>query len=127
MSVTAKHGGKRSGAGRPKGSHGRRSEILADSLLAQGKCPVEALIRLADKAEAQGDLGQAIGAWKSIVPYVYPKPKAVEIEPETVIELAKAIAEARANPSGSEVGESYSVLLERFFREEEAREAKGVH
>ncbi len=127
MTETAKHGGKRSGAGRPKGSRGRRSEVLAETLLAQGKCPAEALIRLAEKAEAQGELAQAIGAWKSIVPYVYPKPKAVEIEPETVIELAKAIAEARANPAGSEVEESYNVLLERFFRENEAREAKEVH
>ncbi len=127
MTETAKHGGKRSGAGRPKGSRGRRSEVLAETLLSQGICPVEALIRLAEKAEAQGDLGQAMGAWKGILPYVYPKPKAVEIEPEVVIELAKAIAEARANPSGSAMNESFGSLLDRYVREKEARKAKDVH
>jgi hypothetical protein len=127
MTSATTHGGKRSGAGRPKGSRGRRSEILAETLLAQGKCPVEALIRLAEKAEAEGELALAIGAWKSIVPYVYPKPKAVEIEPETVIELAKAVAEARATPSGAGIHESYGVLLDRRIREKREREAKEVH
>ena len=68
MTTTTGHGGSRPGAGRPKGSRMRRSDILADRLLSNGKCPVEALVRLAEKAEAEGDLSQAISALKGIVP-----------------------------------------------------------
>ena len=127
MTEAAKHGGKREGAGRPKGSLTRRSEILGEALLANNNCPVGALMRLAEKAEAQGDLGQAIGAWKSIIPYVYPKPKAVEVEPESVIELAKAIAEARADALATNPAEDYSVLLERYFRENQARKETNAN
>ena len=61
------HGGKREGAGRPKGSRMRRSDELAERLISEGRCPVEALVRLAERAEAEGDLTQAIGAWKSVI------------------------------------------------------------
>lgn len=127
MAEGATHGGKRKGAGRPKGSLTRRSEVLAEALLSNGHCPVEALIRLAQEAEAQGDLGQAIGAWKSIIPYVYPKPKAVEVDPETVIELAKAIAEARVSASTPEPGGSYNELLDHYFQQNEARKAENAN
>ena len=124
MAELAKHGGKRRGAGRPKGSVTRRSEVLAEALLSNGQCPVDALVRLAQEAEAQGDLGQAIGAWKSILPYVYPKPKAVEIEPEIVIELAKEIAKVRASAATKELGGSYGELLDRFFQQNRAKQVE---
>ena len=41
------HGGKREGSGRPKGSRMRRSEALAEELIVAGRCPAEALVRLA--------------------------------------------------------------------------------
>lgn len=111
------HGGKRAGAGRPKGSRMRRSEVLADELIAAGKCPIQALVRLAEQAEAEGDVGQAIGAWKSILPYVYPKPKAVEIEPEQVIDLARDLTAARADANRGAVPEDHVALLERALAE----------
>lgn len=111
------HGGKRPGAGRPKGSLSRRSEALADKLLSEGKCPVAALVRIAEAAEKDGDRKQAIDAWKSVLPYVHPKPKAVDIDPNSVIELAKAVAEVRAiaNQQAREEtpSNSYSALLQR--------------
>jgi hypothetical protein len=106
------HGGKRQGAGRPKGSRMRRSEELADRLLVDGKCPVDALVRLAEQAESEGDLGQAIGAWKSVLPYIYPKPKAVEIAPEVIVSLTQSIAAARLQASRGELSGSHVQLME---------------
>jgi len=90
------HGGKRVGAGRPAGSRMRRSEELAEKMITSGKCPLEALVRLAEKAEADGDISQAISAWKSTLPYLYPKPKSVEIAPEALVELTRSLSEVRA-------------------------------
>ncbi len=73
-------------------------------MIASGKCPIEALIRLAEKAETEGDISQAINAWKSTLPYIYPRPKAVEFAPEDLIELRQNLAEARVqdqNASGN--------------------------
>lgn len=104
------HGGKRVGAGRPAGSRMRRSEELAEKMIASGKCPIEALIRLAEKAEEDGDISQAINAWKSTLPYLYPRPKSVEIAPEALVELARNLSEVRAqgqrsNTSSTDLGE----------------------
>ena len=107
------HGGKRERAGRPKGSRMRRSDALADELISSGKCPVQALVRLAGLAEAEGDLGQAIGAWKSILPYIYPKPKAIEIAPEAVVKLAQELTAAKANGSRLEVDIDFAERVER--------------
>ena len=91
----------------------RRSDALAEKLLADGKCPVEALVRLAERAEAEGDFSQAIGAWKSILPYIHPKPKAVEIEPEHVVALARDLAAARASGMPEAVSETFAERVKR--------------
>lgn len=111
--ASKKHGGKRAGAGRPKGSRMRRSDALAEELISAGKCPVEALMRLAERAETDGDLGQAIGAWKSILPYVYPKPKAVEFAPEQVVELARDLDAVRKDASRSPLNLDHIAFMER--------------
>lgn len=105
------HGGRRPGAGRPKGSRSRLGEKLSEKILGQGKCPVDALIRLAEAAERDGDRAQAIAAWKSVLAYVYPKPKAVEVDPDTVVELAQLIAEARSEARETPRETSYTELL----------------
>ena len=94
----------------------RRSDALAEELISAGKCPVEALVRLAEQAESEGNLGQAIGAWKSVLPYIYPKPKAVEFAPEQVIELARDLAAARAYASRSNVNLDHVALLEQALK-----------
>ena len=108
------HGGKRAGAGRPAGSRMRRSEVLVEKMIASGKCPIEALVRLAEKAEADGDILQAINAWKSTLPYLYAKPKSVEIAPEALVELTRSLSEARANEQhANESSTGYGERLER--------------
>jgi len=113
------HGGKRAGAGRPKGSRMRRSDALAEELISAGKCPIEALMRLAEQAEAAGDLAQAISAWKSILPYVHPKPKSVEFAPGEVIELARELAVARTEASRSDLNLDHIALMERYLAGDE--------
>lgn len=109
------HGGRRAGAGRPKGSRMRRSDVLADELIAAGKCPVQNIVRLAEQAEAGGDIGQAISAWKSVLPYIYPKPKSVEFAPDEFVELARNLASVRAEASRSDADADHVALLEQFI------------
>ena len=108
------HGGKREGAGRPKGSRMRRSDALAEELISAGKCPVKALVRLAEQAEAEGDIGQAIGAWKSILPYLHAKPKAIEFAPEQVIQLARDLAAARGEGLRAPISEDHVTAVQRI-------------
>lgn len=115
------HGGKRSGAGRPKGSRMRRSDELAQKLIAKGHCPAEALARLAVQAEAEGDIREAISAWKSLLPYVYPKPKPIEIAPELAIELAHELAEVRRDRQDTELTGTFAEMVERRFNARQER------
>ena len=117
------HGGRRPGAGRRKGSRMRRSDALAEKLVESGKCPVDALVRLAEQAEAAGEIGQAIGAWKSILPYIYPKPKAIEIAPNDVVALARDLATARSEAARQDEQIPFCDLVERFVRKDEFRDA----
>ena len=87
-------------------------------MIASGKCPIEALIRLAEKAETEGDISQAINAWKSTLPYIYPRPKAVEFAPEDLIELTRSLTEVRAqeqHANGNSLG--YGQRLEKAIQQ----------
>ena len=117
------HGGKRDGSGRPKGSRMRRSEALAEELIKTGKCPVQALVRLAEQCEAQGEIKEAIGAWKGVLPYVYPKPKAVESEPERAIELARELFAMRAEATKKDVDLDHVAMVEQALAKMEGRQA----
>ncbi|WP_417733416.1 hypothetical protein [Roseovarius sp.] len=120
MEHVSTHGGKRVGAGRPKGSRSRRSEAVAEKLLALGKCPVDALVRLAEEAEADGDRSQAINAWKTILPFVYPKPKAVEIDLDAVVELARRLSEAKAQAAEDAHIPGWGEMLNKMKKELDA-------
>lgn len=128
--TTNTHGGKRAGAGRPKGSRMRRSDAMAERLIAAGRCPVDALVRLAERAEAEGEISQAIGAWRSILPYIYPKPKAVEVAPEVVIDLARDLDALRTDVRQSQSGRDFVNTVDWMVKkleaekEEEERQAK---
>lgn len=86
----AEHGGKRPGAGRPKGSRNKRTQQV-DELLDQLDCdPVEALVRLAAMAEEDAQacedpkerlpfLNMARDCYKELANYRYPKRKATEL------------------------------------------------
>ncbi|WP_139279236.1 hypothetical protein [Roseovarius marisflavi] len=93
---------------------------MAEKLLSQGKCPVEALVRLAEEAEADGDRSQAINAWKTILPFVHPKPKAVEIDPEAVVALARLLSEEKIRATEGVDDAPWGQMLERMRKSLEA-------
>lgn len=97
MSEERGHGGARPGAGRPPGSTNKRSLALAEALIAEGRCPIQALARLAERAEAEGDLTTAIAAWRAVAPYMHARPKPVESDPDGVVQLAQALKAAAAD------------------------------
>ena len=113
-------GGARPGAGRPKGSKNRWMVALADQFLDDGNCPASALVRIARRAEKNGDDHLAVDAWKAVLPYIHPKPKPVEIYPDYRVELEQRIAEAKSKVSGDDMDE-----LARLVEEARARVAKG--
>jgi hypothetical protein len=67
-------GGPRPGAGRPPGSRNRRTRELQERLDRLGIDPVGALIRVAQCAEAEGDLTLAEKCWRGLLPYAGPRP-----------------------------------------------------
>lgn len=68
-------GGRREGAGRPKGLHGVKSSELAEMLDGMGANPAKALARLGLKAEAAGDDDLAVRAFGALMPFRYAKLK----------------------------------------------------
>jgi len=71
-------GGKRTGAGRKKGSINKRSQEIADRLAAMGCDPIEGMAEIAAEARGEGDLQLAGQMYKELAQYVAPKRKAVE-------------------------------------------------
>lgn len=109
------HGGRRSGAGRPRGSVNLRSKALADQMLREGHCPATALTRLAQQAEEKGNLALAVDAWKALLPYIHPKPKPVEVDPEGFLALNSELTEMRTRASAA-LADEFAEALERAER-----------
>jgi hypothetical protein len=71
-------GGHRPGAGRPAGSKNKRTYDV-ESTLQKLECnPIEALARIAAKAEVIGSLDLAGRMYKELASYVAPKRRAVD-------------------------------------------------
>src|SRR5689334_12636346 len=67
-------GGPRPGSGRPKGARNRRTVEMTERLDRLGLDPIAALARLAQHAEAEGDLTLAEKCWRGLLRYAGPKP-----------------------------------------------------
>jgi hypothetical protein len=67
-------GGLRPGAGRPPGARNRRTREMTERLDRLGLDPIAALARLAQHAEAEGNLALAERCWSGLLPYAGPKP-----------------------------------------------------
>jgi len=70
--------GERRG-GRQKGAANRRSQDLIDQLEAIGLDPVRELAEALQAAKASGDLNAWIAASKSLLPFLYPRRKSVDL------------------------------------------------
>lgn len=111
-----KTGGARPGAGRPKGTTNKRTRALSDKLVNTGLCPAEALVRIAQQAEESGNLPLAVDAWKAVLPYVHAKPKAIEMNPDGLVALARELAAARSHTTDkpSDLGDRLDRAFQRL-------------
>ena len=66
-------GGRREGAGRPRGSRGRRTREAVAKAEALGPTPLEVLLELMHVARAEGERAEAVECAKAAAPYVHPK------------------------------------------------------
>ncbi|HVI78993.1 MAG TPA: hypothetical protein VM715_12690 [Candidatus Acidoferrum sp.] len=66
-------GGPREGAGRPRGSRGRRTKVSIAKAEALGPTPLEVLLESMHAAHAEGDRAEAVDCAKAAAPYVHPK------------------------------------------------------
>lgn len=66
-------GGSRQGAGRPRGSRGKRTKDSIARAEALGPTPLEVLLESMLEARAQGQRAEAVDCAKAAAPYVHPK------------------------------------------------------
>jgi len=71
-------GGKRHGAGRPKGSRNRINILVEEKLQEAGCDPIQAMIEIAAEARGAGDIKVAADLYKELAGYVHAKRKFVE-------------------------------------------------
>src|SRR3954454_21406421 len=66
-------GGSREGAGRPRGSRGKRTAESVAKAEALGPTPLEVLLESMHAARAEGERAEAVECAKAAAPYVHPK------------------------------------------------------
>lgn len=115
----AQHGGRRSGAGRPRGSVNRRTSALRDAISAEGVDPAVALVRIGKAAEAREDFGLAVEAYGKVLPFLHAKPRtAADAHPEEALEFAKAMLAAKVDAAADAIANNRGLngLAERLDR-----------
>lgn len=102
MSETNHHGGKRKGSGRPKGSLSKRSIEAIEAVAERWPdwSPLNHFAEVANNKDLDAEI--RLDAAKAAAPYVHPKPKGVELDPDALVELEGRIAEARAKAMAKE-------------------------
>ncbi|MGV2071659.1 hypothetical protein ACQZ4Z_12975 [Agrobacterium vitis] len=71
-------GGKRNGAGRPKGAAALKTKEIADRASAEGVTPLEVMLMAMRVHYDKGELAVAAAFAKDAAPYMHPKLQAVE-------------------------------------------------
>ncbi|HKC94036.1 MAG TPA: hypothetical protein VKB81_08470 [Nitrospira sp.] len=103
--ITGQHGGKRIGASRKKGSHGKVTKAMREKVLLSGKGPLYVLMSFMRQPEPVGEAGENILAF--IARY--------KMWVEYRFEAAKAAAPLRASPSSGrgDVREGHEISASR--------------
>lgn len=89
------HGGKRQGAGRPRGAANQRTRDIADKAVAEGITPLEVMLQDMRAKLGANDLSAAADRARDAAPYMHPKLSSVEADVEqhgtTIIEVVTGI------------------------------------
>jgi hypothetical protein len=109
------HGGKRPGAGRPKGSINRRSLSAIEEVASRfrGWSPLMHLAMVANDESLDASI--RLDAAKAALPYFHAKLKQTVFDPDEVVELEARIAEVRARATVKEI-KGLNGLAERLAR-----------
>ena len=94
-------GGPRLGAGRPKGSRGRRTKSVEERIAKHGVDPIEALVGIGVEAREAGDLALAASVFKELARYLYPQRKAVDpaaVQGPQIIEVITGVPRCPDDP-----------------------------
>lgn len=96
MAAARKHGGRREGAGRPKGSLNRRSVEAIEAVAREFPdwSPLQHLARVANDAKL--DEAIRLDAARAAAPFIHPRPRSIDLDPDALVDLEGRIAEARA-------------------------------
>lgn len=92
------HGGRRNGAGRPKGSKNRRTHDVESLLQGLDMNPIAAMVDIYRDAKESGDFRLAGQMARELAQYVAPKRRAVDLSVEAKAsgdDLIRAIYEGR--------------------------------
>lgn len=73
-------GGKRAGAGRPKGSASKKTREIADAAAKAGITPLEVILEAMRELYSSGDKVAAAAIAKDAAPYVHPRLSSVELD-----------------------------------------------
>lgn len=125
MSSTGEHGGKREGAGRPRGSVNRRSLEAIEEVAARFPdwSPLSHCAAVANDESLPVDV--RLDAAKAALPYVHPRLKGVDRDPEAAIEIERRISEARASAFAKHLPlDALADRLARASREPEIEHAE---
>lgn len=116
MSEPQKHGGRRLGAGRPPGSLNKRSTEAIEAVAARypNWTPLLQFAAVANDESLPTEI--RLDAAKAAAPFMHPRPKPFELDPEALIELEGRIAEVRAKAIAVQGVDPLAGLAERLDR-----------
>lgn len=97
------HGGKRDGAGRPRGSTNRRTVALREAIEAEGVEPAVALVRIAKAAEDREEYALAVEAYGKVLPFLHSRPKPTEADPDALVDLERRLIRAKIEETADAV------------------------
>jgi hypothetical protein len=116
MTQSNNHGGKRPGAGRPSGSLNKRSLEAIEAVASRypNWSPLLHFASVANDETLPPEL--RLDAAKAAAPFMHPRPKQIDLDPNAVVELERRTAEARASAIAKQGLDPYIGLGDRLER-----------
>lgn len=90
------HGGKRPGAGRPRGGANKKTREIADRAASEGITPLEVMLKAMRDAYEGGNMDDAARYARDAAPYTHPRLQQIEQKSEVTVQ--KAVSDAPLTP-----------------------------